>query len=123
MQTGSVVLDGLIYVANSEAQQEQGFMNVTGFGSCNGLAVGDADCVGMLFNFSSPQNLCFWMHDTEIPLQQDWISANGTVVYEYQAKPETDLTICYFGMQVLETFPSATIPLGSHVVVDENTSG
>ena len=122
-QNGSVVLDGLVYVANSGAQQEQGFQNVTGFGSCNGLAAGTVQCVGMIFNFTSPQDLCFWMHNTKIQLQQDWIASNGSVVYEYQATPENDFTVCHFGVQVLETLPSVSIPLGSLVIFDQNKSG
>ncbi len=119
----SVVLNGLVYVANNGVQQQQGFQNVTGFGSCNGLVVGSVNCVGMIFNFTSTQDLCFWMHNTKIPLQQDWIASNGSVVYEYQANPENDSAVCYYGAQVLETSPTVSIPLGSLVVVDQNKSG
>jgi hypothetical protein len=71
---GSIELNGLVYVAENSAEQAQGFMNATDFGSCNGFANGDSKCVGMLFNFSSYEEQCFWMHDTKIPLQQDWVA-------------------------------------------------
>ena len=109
----STILNGMVYVAGTASQQAQGFMNVTNFGTCNGSANGNARCVGMIFNFTSSQDLCFWMHDTKIPLQQDWIAGNGTIVYEYQAQPESDASVCFFAKYVLETFPNASIPIGS----------
>jgi uncharacterized membrane protein (UPF0127 family) len=121
-QNGTKILDGLVYVAENSAEQAQGFQNVTSFGNCNGLASNGLSCVGMLFNFSTPQELCFWMHNTEIPLQQDWISANGTVVYVYQANPENDSPVCYMGKYVLETFPDADISLGNIVQFGRNGS-
>jgi len=109
----STILSGLVYVATSQAQQAQGFMNVTSFGNCNGAARAGLQCVGMIFNFSSNQEACFWMHDTAIPLQQDWISNNGTIVSAFQARPENDSSVCFFAKSVLETFPNASIPVGS----------
>jgi len=90
-------------------------MNVTGFGNCNGFAGNGIECVGMLFNFSSNQEQCFWMHDTIIPLQQDWIAPNGTVLSIFQAQPENDTSVCHPAMYVLETSPQVAIPVGSVV--------
>ena len=92
-------------------------MNVTSFGNCNGAAVDGFECVGMLFNFTSSENLCFWMHDTEIALQQDWITANGTVVSIYQAQPENNSIVCHIGKFVLETSPDAPVPVNSTLKV------
>jgi uncharacterized membrane protein (UPF0127 family) len=114
----TIILQGAIYIANTPEQQQLGFMNVTSFGNCNGLATDGVECLGMLFNFSSSQNLCFWMHDTEIPLEQDWIASNHTVTSIYQAQPENDLTVCYPGQYVLETNPSEEIPIGSTVAIN-----
>lgn len=115
-ENGSSPLDGVVYVANSVAQQEQGFMNVTSFGSCNGAATSAKPCIGMIFNFSSSQSLCFWMHDTEIPLEQVWLAANGTVTYVYQAQAENNTSVCYYGKYVLETLPQEPVNVGSTVV-------
>jgi len=62
------------------------------------------------------------MHNTEIPLQQDWIAANGTVLYQYQAKPENDTSVCFPAKYVLETSPSSNVPLGSLVHLGTNSS-
>jgi uncharacterized membrane protein (UPF0127 family) len=109
---GSTILDGDVYVANTEAQQQQGFMNVTSFGNCNGAAVNGVSCIGMLFNFSSSQELCFWMRDTEIPLEQDWITTNGTITTVYQAQAENNTSVCYYGNYVLETSPQEPVVSG-----------
>ena len=92
----STISVGLVYIAGNASLQIQGFQNATSFGNCNGYASANAVCEGMIFVFPSSQEACFWMHDTIIPLQQVWISQNGTVVYSYQAKPENDSTICYY---------------------------
>lgn len=114
---GTIIFQGAVYVANTQAQQQEGFMNVTSFGNCNGVAVNGVHCVGMIFNFTFSGDQCFWMHDTEIPLQQDWIADNGTVVSIYQAQPENNSVICHFGKYVLETSPGALIPLKSSVTI------
>jgi len=113
-------MDGLVYVADTGEEQAQGFMNVTSFGDCNGLAIGSLNCEGMIFNFSSPHYLCFWMHDTLISLQQDWIAQNGTVVSVYRANPLNDSSVCYYAKYVLETAPSAPIAIGDLVFLDSN---
>jgi uncharacterized membrane protein (UPF0127 family) len=111
-------VQGLVYVASSNAQQIQGFQNVTNFGNCNGLSRNSStQCIGMIFEMSSTQNLCFWMHDTPLPLQQVWISSNYKVVYIYQAQPESDKNVCQNGMDVLETHPNVTISLGEVITL------
>jgi len=109
---GSTILSGDVYVANTEAQQQEGFMNVTNFGNCNGANTNGVSCVGMLFNFSSSEELCFWMHDTEIPLEQVWIATNGTVTSVYQAAAENNTSICHDGNYVLETSPQEPLVTG-----------
>jgi uncharacterized membrane protein (UPF0127 family) len=120
----STVSAGLVYIASTDSQQAQGFMNETSFGTCNGLAEGSngtgngsgSQCIGMIFVFSEQQDLCFWMHDTPLPLQQDWVGANGTVVYVYQAQPEDDSSVCHDAEFVLETSPSNPIVVGDHML-------
>jgi len=116
----STILNGLVYVAESGTQQAQGFQNVTSFENCNGFATSGPSCDGMIFNFSSSQELCFWMYNTLIPLQQDWIAENGTVVSVYQAKPENDSSVCYFAKYVLETGPSVPVSVGDFVILNSN---
>jgi uncharacterized membrane protein (UPF0127 family) len=111
---------GLVYIAGTAPLQIQGFQNATSFGNCNGYASDNAVCEGMIFVFPSSQEACFWMHNTIIPLQQVWISQNGTIVYSYLAKPENDSTICYFSKYVLETFPAMSISVGDIVIVNTN---
>jgi uncharacterized membrane protein (UPF0127 family) len=109
------VVSGLVYVAETSSQQAQGFMNVASFGNCNGHSknTSNSRCIGMMFVFSSPSEyLCFWMHDTPLPLQQVWITSNGTVVNIYQAQPESDASVCHSGQFVLETDPGEQISLG-----------
>lgn len=103
------------YVASNSSQQSQGFQNVTDFGNCNGFASQNNECLGMMFVFQSDQNLCFWMHNTPLPLLQAWISQNNTVVALYHAQPETDTTVCHNAMYVLESAPSNNITLGDKI--------
>jgi uncharacterized membrane protein (UPF0127 family) len=115
-KNNSTVIGGFVYVASTGAQQIEGFQNATNFGNCNGSASASSECIGMIFVFSGNQSQCFWMHNTIMPLQQVWISGNGTVTYIYHAHPETDFTVCYPAAFVLETNPNATISVGDVVL-------
>lgn len=97
------------YLATTLSQEQQGYMNQTAIGDCKGMS----PCIGMLFLFNKTQNLCFWMDNTEIALNQVWIAANGTVVSVYTGTPYSTATICYSGEAVLETLPSTNIPPNS----------
>jgi uncharacterized membrane protein (UPF0127 family) len=108
-------IDGYVYVAATSSEQTQGFMGITSFGTCNGFAANESECIGMIFPVSSTQQICLWMHDTPIPLLQVWISQNGTVTTLYQAQPESDKSVCYAGMYVLETKPDLQITIGSRL--------
>lgn len=116
ISSSSLVKEGLVYIASTAAEQIQGFQNVTSFGSCNGLSTNEStQCIGMIFVTTSTQNLCFWMHDTLLPLQQVWISSSGKVVYIYQAQPKSDNSVCQTALDVLETSPNISISLGDVV--------
>jgi uncharacterized membrane protein (UPF0127 family) len=106
-----------VYVASTHSEQVQGFQNVQSFGNCNGNATATTSCIGMIFVLSSVQSLCFWMHNTEIPLQQVWISSSSIVVHTYQAVPYSNSEVCNVAQFVLETFPSAQISPGDMVIV------
>jgi uncharacterized membrane protein (UPF0127 family) len=117
---GKIVFDGFVYVATSQFQLEQGFQNATSFGDCNGFATRANGCDGMIFVFPTTQELCFWMHNTIIPLRQVWISENGTVSVVYSANSETDATVCHPGKYVLEASSSAQISVGDSVFLNSN---
>ena len=108
-------IQGYVYVASTSSEQTQGLMGITSFGNCNGFAAFESECIGMIFPVSSTQQICLWMHDTPIPLLQVWISENGTVTALYQAQPESDKSVCYPGMYVLETKQNLQITIGSVV--------
>ena len=113
---GNSTLSGFVYVAATAAQQVQGFQGVTSFGNCNGIASNASECIGMMFVFPSDQEICLWMHNTILPLQQVWISGNGTVSAIYQAQPETDFTVCHSATYVLETNPNLQIRIGTEMM-------
>jgi len=118
--TGKTILDGFVYVASNESQREQGFQNATSFGDCNGFATQVNNCDGMIFVFPSSEQLCFWMHNTIIPLRQVWISENGTVSAVYNANSESDATVCHSGKYVLEKSLNTQISPGNSVFLNVN---
>ena len=101
-----------VYIANTLQQQQQGYMNQTSLGDCNGLP----GCLGMLFVFNRSGDLCFWMENTGIPLEQSWLDQNGIVTYVYNATPYSTTNKCAFGTMVLETQPGR-IRLGDLVAL------
>jgi uncharacterized membrane protein (UPF0127 family) len=111
--SNSTELGGLVYIAASASEQTQGFQNVTSFGNCNANATSSTSCVGMIFVMSREESLCFWMHNTRIPLQQVWISSSSLVVATFEAQPYSNKAVCHTAQFVLETFPSTVISLGS----------
>ena len=115
---GSIAIGSVkyyVYLAKTLPQQEQGYMNQTTIGDCNG----NSPCLGMLFVFNNVSTECFWMKNTIMPLKQVWI-ANGTVDYVYSATPKSLATVCANGNLVLETATNFTIPAGTRVLF--NTS-
>ncbi|MGC8567624.1 MAG: DUF192 domain-containing protein [Candidatus Micrarchaeia archaeon] len=83
-----------VYLATTVQEQSKGYMNAS-----------NTILFGMLFIFNNESTQCFWMKNTKIPLEQLWISNNGTVLYSYYAEPESNLSKCYIGRYVLETNP------------------
>ena len=116
--TNGSTTNGLVYVASTNAEQVQGFQNAQTFGNCNGFSKNKStSCLGMIFVTTNTQNLCFWMHDTPLPLEQVWILSNGTVAYIYQAQPESLKTVCQTAMDVLETNLSVSISVGDRIIL------
>lgn len=115
VRNGNQTISGFVYVAENASQLAQGFQGITSFGDCNGHATNASKCIGMMFVFPSSQELCLWMHNTIIPLQQVWISGNGTVIATYQAQPESDSAVCHNATYVLETSPNMQISIGDGI--------
>ena len=104
-----------VYVARTESQLEQGYMNSTSLGDCDSHA---SKCLGMLFVFPSEQNECFWMKNTIIPLKQVWINSSFEAEYIYNATtPESTAVICHSGTYILETSPSQPVYLGERIAL------
>jgi uncharacterized protein len=59
-----------LQLASTEAQREQGLMNVTDMPPDN----------GMLFVYDSPSRESYWMYHTLIPLSIAWIDRDGTIL-------------------------------------------
>ncbi|HVC58309.1 MAG TPA: DUF192 domain-containing protein [Candidatus Acidoferrales bacterium] len=100
-----------VYLADTENLAERGYMNQSSIGDCKGIS----PCMGMLFYFQNTTSLCFWMKNTEIPLRQYWLDNNMTVIYAYNAVPESTHGQCYVGSGVLETSMNQSIPIGARI--------
>lgn len=94
-----------VFLASTGQQQTRGLMNYT-FSSTNSI-------VGELF-INLPSYPCFWMKNTPEPLIQAWIE-NGSVVYLYNATPESDYVVCHNGSEVLELKKGITIAIGDRI--------
>jgi len=97
-----------IYEAITQAEQEQGYMNV----SIVGKNVECKNNCGMLFPFNTLQESCFWMKNTEFPIKQIWLNESGgeaKVVYIENASPYSTNIVCGYGNAVLELPMNYTI--------------
>jgi uncharacterized membrane protein (UPF0127 family) len=116
ISSGNSTIRGNVYLATTLRQEETGLMNFTTMGNCYGRG----SCIGMLFLFPGAEQLCFWMKNTRMPLRQSWIAANGSVVYVYNAVPESEKSVCYNATAVLETQQNFTIGVGDRVSFLQN---
>jgi uncharacterized membrane protein (UPF0127 family) len=72
-----------VEMANTGHQQEVGMM-------CRTALAPDR---GMLFDFHSPKEVAFWMHNTLIPLDMVFIGADGRVFSIASARPRDDTPV------------------------------
>ena len=68
-----------VEVAESDAERQQGLMGRDSLPEDH----------GMLFIYSRPQTLSFWMRNTDIPLDIAYISQDGVIVDVQQMEPHT----------------------------------
>ncbi len=109
--SGNYSSSGFVYLAVNNSQQVRGYMNQTNLGDCDSRS----PCLGMDFLFSNYSVRCFWMKNTRIPLKQVWVNANGIVIAEFNATPESTSVVCQYGESVLEVSPNMSIPFGAKV--------
>lgn len=69
-----------VEVAETDAQRRRGLMGRDSLPEDH----------GMLFVYSRPQTLSFWMRNTEIPLDIAYISRDGVIVDIQQMEPHTE---------------------------------
>jgi hypothetical protein len=112
LSAGNTITDYHVYVAVNSSTQAEGYQNATSLGDCHGLT----PCLGMLFYFQNQSDLCFWMKDTRIPLQQSWVNASGYVTYIYNATPYSTAPICAAGSMVIETLSNHTVQIGDRII-------
>ena len=81
-------------IANTPAAQQQGLSERTSFSSRQ----------AMLFSYTRPQQLCFWMKDMYVSLDMIWLNADRRVVHIQQnVSPKTyPKAFCAQGQYVLE---------------------
>ncbi len=96
-----------VYTAVSNYQLTRGMMYRSSF----------EGAYGMLFVLNSTQQICMWMANTQIPLEQSWILQNGTVDYIKNATPYNLNNTCAYGRYVLETPPN-TIKSTTHFLIN-----
>lgn len=74
-------------VANSEDARRTGLMNRAAMASSD----------GMLFVFDAPDQQCFWMRNTLIPLSIAFIADDGTITNLADMAPQTETPHCSKG--------------------------
>lgn len=94
-------------VASTPALQQQGLSERTSF------SVRQA----MLFTYSQPQQLCFWMKDMYIPLDMIWLDDDHRIVHiEHNVQPKTyPKSFCAQAQYVIEVRAGQVAASGAHL--------
>jgi hypothetical protein len=111
-----ITVNGMEYrmlVAGTQSSMSAGLMNTTVD------ELDDLNVSGMIFVFGKAGIQCFWMKNTQIPLEQAWV-ANGTVTSTYNAIPYSTSSVCGYGNDVLE-FPRTLVNVGDTVTAANQT--
>ena len=100
-----------VLVAKTEEEKERGLMDVVELESNE----------GMLFVYDEPQELSFWMHETEIPLDIIFIDEDWEVKSVQQGKPFDDTILSCDDVQyVLELNQNSGVKEGNEVEVEDD---
>ena len=100
-----------VLVAKTEEEKERGLQDVVELESNE----------GMLFVYDEPQELSFWMHGTEIPLDIIFIDEDWEVKSVQQGKPFDDTILSCDDVQyVLELNQNSGVKEGNEVEVEDD---
>ena len=100
-----------VLVAETEEEKERGLQDVVELEPNE----------GMLFVYDEPQQLSFWMHETEIPLDIIFIDEDWEVKSVQQGKPFDDTILSCDDVQyVLELNQNSGIKEGDEVEVEDD---
>lgn len=100
-----------VLVAETEEEKERGLQDVVELESNE----------GMLFVYDEPQELSFWMHETEIPLDIIFIDEDWEVKSVQQGKPFDDTILSCDDVQyVLELNQNSGVKEGDEVEVEDD---
>lgn len=105
----------LLSIASTPDAQEQGLQFVQHLSSMT----------GMLFRFSSPRVLNFWMRDTYVPLEIAFVDGEGKIVKTERMAPLSLRTVssgrpCVMALEVpTGTLETAGFDVGKKIKVDE----
>lgn len=103
-----------VKVATTEEEREKGLQGVTTL----------ADNEGMLFIFDEPDEVSFWMKDTEIPLDIIFIDEDQEVMQVSQGVPNSEEPItCDNTAYVLEVNQGSGIKVGDSLELDSDKEG
>ena len=106
--------DYLAYIAQSEEEKETGLQNVEELENKDGLQEGNKNV------YDEPQQLDFWMKDTEIPLLLAFIGEDNKVISVKYGTPLSEELISEDNAKyVFETVPEATINVGDELVLND----
>ena len=100
-----------VLVAETEEEKERGLQDVVELESNE----------GMLFVYDKPQELSFWMHETEIPLDIIFTAEGWEVKSVQQGKPFDDTILSCDDVQyVLELNQNSGVKEGDEVEVEDD---
>lgn len=100
-----------VLVAETEEEKERGLQDVVELEPNE----------GMLFIYDEPQELSFWMHETEIPLDIIFIDEDWEVKSVQQGKPFDDTILSCDDVQyVLELNQNSGVKEGDEVEVEDD---
>lgn len=103
-----------VKVAHTDEEHEKGLQGVATL----------ADDEGMLFVYEEPQEVSFWMKDTEIPLDIVFINEDQEVIKVFKGEPNSEEPMtCDDVLYVLEVNQDSEIETGDTLELDSDDEG